>query len=236
MTKQKGRLYEILGVKRDASTRDIVKAYRIAALKTHPDKLARLSDEEEEDAKNNFIQLQHAYEILKDDERRKKYDDFGWEGEDTAEFAAAYEYYKDPITTEDIDDFSKTYKGSKAEEEDLVEFYKRHNGDLTDILLYVPLSETNDIERFISVFNAKIEMEELKSTKMFKKTSEKSHIKMIKQKYAKKMRSESKRSKSSGSYDDLAAQIMANRKKRQEGFSSLIDEMEKKYATKKLKK
>lgn len=31
----------------------------------------------QEDAKNNFIQLQHAYEILKDDERRKKYDDFG---------------------------------------------------------------------------------------------------------------------------------------------------------------
>lgn len=63
-------------------------------------------------------------------------------------------------------------------------------------------------------------LQELKSTKMFKKTSEKSHIKMIKQKYAKKMRSESKRSKSryvngysfsffcSGSYDDLAAQIM----------------------------
>ncbi|GBE61577.1 domain containing protein, putative [Babesia ovata] len=252
-----GKLYEILGVESDASTRDIVKAYRIAALKTHPDKLAGLSEEEREKAAASFVQLQHAYEILKDEERRKQYDDFGWEGEEQAAFAAAYEYYKGPISSEDIDDFCATYKHSTAEEEDLLEFYKkcvlprhtpltihRHDGNITDILSYIPLSESSDLDRFVKFYQEKIEskaschlawlhaFQDLESTKRFTKTSSAKSIKEIKQKYKKSMQRESKRAKSSGSFEDLTAQISANRKKRQNDFTSLIGDLEKKYGAK----
>ncbi|CDR95208.1 DnaJ protein, putative [Babesia bigemina] len=248
-----GKLYEILGVESSASTRDIVKAYRIAALKTHPDKLAGLSEEEREKASASFVQLQHAYEILKDEERRKQYDDFGsvtegWEGEEQAAFAAAYEYYKGPISSEDIDDFCATYKHSQAEEEDLLEYYKKHDGDIIDILSYIPLSEAGDLDRFVKFYQDKIESKDLESTKRFAKTSSAKSVKEIKQKYKKSMQRESKRAKSSGSFEELTAQILvsaaakkphepqANRKKRQNDFTSLIGDLEKKYGAKKLKK
>ncbi|GIX64447.1 DnaJ protein, putative [Babesia caballi] len=242
----KKRLYEILNVAPDASTRDIVKAFRIAALRTHPDKLAGLSESEREKATSSFVQLQHAYEILKDAERRKKYDDFGWEGEEDAAFAAAYEFYKGPISSEDIEDFSKTYKNSAAEEEDLLEFYNkyvrlaapqpspshRHKGDITDVLMYIPLSEASDLERFVKFYESKIASEELKTTSRFTKTSSAASLKQIKLKYKKKMQREAKRSQSSESFEDLTAKIMANRKKREEGFASFLSDMEQKYSAK----
>ncbi|GFE54658.1 hypothetical protein protein, putative [Babesia ovis] len=222
------KLYEILGVEPNASTRDIVKAYRIAALKTHPDKLSKLSEDQREKAKASFIQLQHAYDILKDDERREKYDKYGWDGEKDDAFMAAYEYYKDPLTTEDIDDFAKTYKSSAAEKEDLIDFYNKHNGDITEILLYIPLSEAKDLDRFVKFYQDKIASDDLEATPKFKKSSTADAIKAIKQKYNKKMQKESKCSNERDNFDDLAAQIMANRKKREQDFSSVISNLEKK--------
>mmetsp|Transcript_21189 Transcript_21189/g.66551 ORF Transcript_21189/g.66551 Transcript_21189/m.66551 type:complete len:417 (-) Transcript_21189:70-1320(-) len=64
-------LYEILGVSKSASASEIKKAFRKLALKKHPDKGG---DPEE------FKKLQAAYEVLGDDEKRKKYDKYGLEG------------------------------------------------------------------------------------------------------------------------------------------------------------
>ena len=58
-------LYEILGVKRDADAKQIREAYKELAREKHPDKGG---DPEE------FKSIQGAYEVLKDDERRKMYD------------------------------------------------------------------------------------------------------------------------------------------------------------------
>lgn len=60
--------YNVLGVTPDASTDDIKKAYRKAALKHHPDKGG---DEEK------FKEISKAYETLSDPEKRKLYDQFG---------------------------------------------------------------------------------------------------------------------------------------------------------------
>ena len=64
-------LYNILGVSRNATKKEITKAYRKKALKEHPDKGG---DEEE------FKKLTGAYEILKDDEKRETYNKYGLEG------------------------------------------------------------------------------------------------------------------------------------------------------------
>jgi curved DNA-binding protein len=64
--------YKILGVKKDATQDDIKKAYRKLALKYHPDK-----NPDSKDAEQKFKDVNEAYEVLKDPEKRKKYDHLG---------------------------------------------------------------------------------------------------------------------------------------------------------------
>ncbi len=67
--------YKIMGVSRDAAAKDIKLAYRRLARKYHPD----LSKEPK--AEEKFKELGEAYEVLKDPEKRKVYDQYGndWE-------------------------------------------------------------------------------------------------------------------------------------------------------------
>lgn len=66
--------YEVLGVSRDASPEEIKKAYRRLARKYHPDVSS------EPDAEERFKEINAAYEVLSDPERRAMYDRYGTEG------------------------------------------------------------------------------------------------------------------------------------------------------------
>lgn len=71
--------YKILGLERSATAQDVKKAYRRLARKYHPDVSA------EPDAEERFKEVNEAYEVLKDAEKRSAYDQFGknWKaGED----------------------------------------------------------------------------------------------------------------------------------------------------------
>jgi len=57
--------YAILGIKKDASDKEVKKAYRKMANKHHPDRFATRSIEEQKDAKKKFQQIQKAYETIK---------------------------------------------------------------------------------------------------------------------------------------------------------------------------
>jgi molecular chaperone DnaJ len=63
--------YEVLGVSKDASADEIKKAFRRAAIEHHPD---RGGDE------SKFKEINEAYEVLKDNDKRKRYDQFGHAG------------------------------------------------------------------------------------------------------------------------------------------------------------
>ncbi|MES2996941.1 MAG: DnaJ C-terminal domain-containing protein [Verrucomicrobiota bacterium] len=64
--------YEVLGVAKDASQDEIRKAFRKLARKYHPDVAAEKSTAEEK-----FKEINEAYEVLSDPEKRKKYDTLG---------------------------------------------------------------------------------------------------------------------------------------------------------------
>ena len=69
--------YEVLGVDKNASENDIKKAYRKAAMKYHPDKFANASDAEKKDAEEKFKEINEAYQVLSDNEKKQQYDQFG---------------------------------------------------------------------------------------------------------------------------------------------------------------
>ncbi|TRY56097.1 hypothetical protein DNTS_015232 [Danionella cerebrum] len=63
--------YDILGVPKDASERQIKKAFHKLAMKHHPDK------NKSPDAENKFREIAEAYETLADEKRRHEYDQLG---------------------------------------------------------------------------------------------------------------------------------------------------------------
>ena len=65
-------LYQILEVPRDATQANIKKAYRRLAMKYHPD-----NNNGNEEAENTFKKINAAYEVLGDEEKRARYDQFG---------------------------------------------------------------------------------------------------------------------------------------------------------------
>jgi DnaJ-class molecular chaperone len=100
-------LYAVLGVQRSASEADIKSAYRALARKLHPDvnKAA--------DAAERFAEVQRAYEVLSDPEKRSEYDRFGrvggpaWQGARSGGNAAP-----SPFDVDDLGSIFDTFFGA----------------------------------------------------------------------------------------------------------------------------
>ncbi|MBD3181283.1 molecular chaperone DnaJ [Candidatus Poribacteria bacterium] len=68
--------YEVLGVGKNANDKDIKQAYYRLAKEHHPDK----NPDKREESTEKFKEIQEAYDVLKDPNRRARYDQFGWDG------------------------------------------------------------------------------------------------------------------------------------------------------------
>ncbi len=77
MAENKRDYYEVLGVQKGASAEEIKKAYRKSAMKYHPDR-----NPGDKEAEEKFKELGEAYEVLSDDDKRARYDQFGFAGVD----------------------------------------------------------------------------------------------------------------------------------------------------------
>ncbi len=64
--------YDVLGVARDVDAAEMKKAYRSLAMKYHPDR-----NQGDETAEQNFKEINEAYDVLRDDQKRAAYDQFG---------------------------------------------------------------------------------------------------------------------------------------------------------------
>ena len=73
---QKRDYYEVLGVGKNATDEELKKAYRKLAKKYHPD----ANPDNKEEAEKNFKEVNEAYEILSDKQKRQMYDQFGFNG------------------------------------------------------------------------------------------------------------------------------------------------------------
>ena len=69
--------YEVLGVAKDADENSIKRAYRKLAMKYHPDR-----NPDDEKAAENFREVTEAYEVLTDEGKRSRYDQYGHAGVD----------------------------------------------------------------------------------------------------------------------------------------------------------
>ena len=86
--------YEVLGVERDSSDRDVAKAYRKLAVRFHPD-----SNPGDEEASQGFKEAAEAYEVLSDPEKRSRYDRHGHAGVDgSSQFGSAEDIFAALLT------------------------------------------------------------------------------------------------------------------------------------------
>ncbi|MFW5946001.1 MAG: molecular chaperone DnaJ [Candidatus Natronoplasma sp.] len=101
--------YEVLGVDKDASKDEIKRAYRKKAKKYHPDK----NPDNQEEAREKFKKISEAYEVLADDEKRKRYDRYGKRGV-KQEFSGGDFDWSDFSHREEVEDiFSEFFGGGR---------------------------------------------------------------------------------------------------------------------------
>ena len=85
MAEQKRDYYEVLGVQKGATDAEIKKAYRKMAKENHPD-----LHPGDKDAEARFKEINEAYEVLSDSEKKARYDQFGFAGVDPSYGGGSY--------------------------------------------------------------------------------------------------------------------------------------------------
>ncbi len=108
--------YEILGVKRDASQKEIKTAYHKLARKWHPDLHTSTAKEE---AEEKIKQINEAYEVLSDPDKRAKYDRLGANWQNGQDFQPppnmdGFEFYSTTGGAGDFSDFFEMLFGSSG--------------------------------------------------------------------------------------------------------------------------
>ena len=110
-----GDFYDMLGVSRDSSEAEIRTAYRKLAHKYHPDKTGG-----DKVAEDKLKEINEAYDILKNKEKRAQYDRFGQAGPGGAGFGGGFSGFGDGSPFEDIFDAffggagARTQRGARA--------------------------------------------------------------------------------------------------------------------------
>jgi DnaJ family protein C protein 9 len=198
-----------------------------------------------DEAHAKFQEIAFAYAILSDPIRRKRYDVTGSTSEsidaDGFSWSEFYsEQFRDVITSEAIETFSKGYKGSDEEKDDVLNAYTKFEGKWSGIYSTVMLSDPlEDEDRFRAIIDKAIEQDEVKPFKAY--TDETAAAKASRMKEAKKECKEAMKyaeelgvtdklfGKSEGKKDSGEDGLAALIRKRQADRGSFFDHLEAKY-------
>lgn len=221
MAGDKKELYEALGVEKTASHAEIKRAYRLMALKLHPDKNAS-----DPDAGKKFQALQDVYAILGDEDKRKTYDETGFTGDNDflgdADGLAGF----GKVSEEDIASFEQSYRGGSEETKDLKDLYTSHRGNMKSVFEWLICSRVDeDSYRFMQILNAAIKDGELRSFPAYDKWA-----KAVARKGppSNAIASAKKRKEAESSM----ALVAAIQKRSAGAGASFLDQLEAKYVTK----
>ena len=106
----KKEYYEVLGVSRTATKDEIKKAYRKLALQFHPDK-----NPDNKAAEEHFKEVNEAYEVLSNDDKRRRYDQFGHAGVGSSAASGGGQYGGGASDLNDIfSAFNDMFTGGKS--------------------------------------------------------------------------------------------------------------------------
>ena len=212
-------LYEILGLEKSASQDQIKRAYRVRALQCHPDKNPSA------EAKLNFQKLVSAYNVLKDEEARKLYDETGYiEGDGFDKAADFFRTKFGRISEQDIEDFAGKYKMSDDEIADVKDYYVKNEGNVADLLEWIPLSEPQEVDRFLAIIDQLISEKALPSFAKYK-----SSIAKLRRNALKLEKEQAKFTKDENR-EDLNTLVLAIQEKRRQVSESFLDDLISKYA------
>ncbi|XP_050522852.1 dnaJ homolog subfamily C member 9 [Daktulosphaira vitifoliae] len=234
-------LYDVLKTNKNATDKEVRKAYYVLSMKLHPDKVP---ENEKFEATEKFKVISQIHALLADPEKRKLYDTTGCVGDDidpnTADDDFPWETYWrsifKKITDDDIREFEKNYKGSDDEKRDLKKGYLAGKGDMTFIINMVPFSSVHEEDRLREILEKIIEEEDLPKYETF--TNEplfKKKRRLLKAKRQEaefeKMQVELEKEKKSNKNDDndLLLAIQKRSAERAEQMDDFLSRMEAKY-------
>ena len=112
MATTKRDYYEVLCVERTASTQELARAYRKLAIKYHPD-----SNQNDENAVAKFKEAAEAYEVLSDEQKRARYDQYGHAGVDGNQAFEKWVISSRPSEISWAEPFSKTFLAADRDRE-----------------------------------------------------------------------------------------------------------------------
>ncbi|KAI8060356.1 hypothetical protein BC940DRAFT_323345 [Gongronella butleri] len=256
-------LYSVLEIDKEADASAIKKAYRRLALKFHPDKQqADASDTEMEAAKQQFQLIGLAYSILKDEQKKQRYDRTGsLEGEawlqDDKDAASWDAYFRDlfsgEVNAETIAAHSLKYRGSEEEANDVLKYFEAFNGNMDRMLANIMLSTADDAEKFVAILQERLGADVAKRYPQLAKTTTAAAHRRRKQAEAKEAKEaekhqadteERKRKKqakkqaddSASAESSLQALIMQRQAQRRADFTTIIDNIAARAAADQSKK
>ncbi|KKY16989.1 hypothetical protein UCRPC4_g05713 [Phaeomoniella chlamydospora] len=247
--------YTVLSLPRTATSSEITKAYRLSALRTHPDKAPTPSQKEE--YTQRFQEVAFAYAILSDPARKRRYDTTGNTAEslelddDSFDWPSYFKSkYEEVISGDAIERFKTEYQNTPDERIDILNAYTTSKGDMDYVFENVMCSEILvDEDRFRTIIQTAIDNNEVKAYKKFTHEGSKQRDRRRKQAESEAKEAEefahelgvadklfgknTKNGKSKTKKEDDQAGLMAliqqRQKSRQEQQNGFFDRLEEKY-------
>ncbi|RZC37004.1 J domain-containing protein [Asbolus verrucosus] len=216
-------LYEVLGIERTASNKEIKKAYHKLSLLVHPD---RVDESQKTVATEKFKVLGKIHSVLQDKDKRKCYDDCGEIDEENDSSFNWMEYWRaifKKIDIKDIENYEKEYIGSDVELRDIKKAYVGTKGNMDLVLEMVPFSNCDSEPRIQEIVRNMIDNGEVEEYPGFFNES--------KQKKTRRRNKWEEEKKVAEMIDRraLEQEIEMNKEKRLKGFADLIANIESKY-------
>ncbi|XP_053663038.1 J domain-containing protein CG6693 [Anopheles marshallii] len=218
-------IYELFSVEKNASVQEIKKAYYRLSLQTHPD---RVPESDKKEATEKFKVLSKLYNILSDKDSRAIYDERGVVDDDddaSTNWMDMWQQFFKPLTTEDIQNYQKSYIGSETERTDIKRAYLGGKGCINFMMQTVPFMTCEDEPRIAEIVQEMIDQKEVPEYAIFTKEPKDKRNRRHK-KYAREAKIAKEVKQQQESTASLEQQIALKRKS---AFSSLIDSLEAKY-------